>query len=216
MRRNRGYPGAMNINKIAPLVILTVGLGTALTPAYSQEDAIGVTMPIPEGWRTETIPFPLSFAPDLPYVGVEELRFSPGMFDAESEQFWTYAFVWWVNANGPHDVESLAKYLENYFQGLAVSVAESKEFEVGKADFTSALEANDDGSFQGHANTFDAFVTGESVRLNIHGRAWTCPDTERMIVFFALSPQAPDHAVWNDLTAIREGIECPATKSTAE
>src|SRR5688500_2734436 len=47
--------------------------------------------PVPAGWRTETIPFPLGFAPTLPYTGIEELRFAPGMFKAGSDDFWTYA-----------------------------------------------------------------------------------------------------------------------------
>src|SRR5688500_6206534 len=48
------------------------------------------------GWRTETIPFPLPFAPELPHRGLVELRFSPGMFKADSEELWTYSFVWWL------------------------------------------------------------------------------------------------------------------------
>src|SRR5262249_653024 len=39
--------------------------------------------PLPEGWRSETIPFPLDFARDLPLEGVEELRFAPGMFKTD-------------------------------------------------------------------------------------------------------------------------------------
>jgi len=40
----------------------------------------GFRWPVAEGWRKETIPFPLEFARDLPFSGVEELRFAPGMF----------------------------------------------------------------------------------------------------------------------------------------
>ena len=36
-------------------------------------------LPTPEGWRTETIPFPLEFAPEIKYEGLEELRFALGM-----------------------------------------------------------------------------------------------------------------------------------------
>jgi hypothetical protein len=38
----------------------------------------------PAGWRTETIPFPLEFAPSIAHAGVEELRFPPGFLDPES------------------------------------------------------------------------------------------------------------------------------------
>lgn len=54
-------------------------------PSEAQAVAADFTLPIPEGWRTETIPFPLEFAPELSYEGYEELRFSPGMFKAGDE-----------------------------------------------------------------------------------------------------------------------------------
>src|SRR5262245_24178101 len=41
----------------------------------------GFDWPVPAGWKHETIPFPLGFAPGLPFHGVEELRFAPGFFD---------------------------------------------------------------------------------------------------------------------------------------
>src|SRR6187402_1986296 len=52
--------------------------------------------PTPAGWRSETIPFPLDFAPSLPYRGTEELRFAPGFFEPTSETYFTYSFVWLV------------------------------------------------------------------------------------------------------------------------
>ena len=54
------------------------------------------TFSAPKGWRSERIPFPLSFAPAMKYQGFEELRFGPGMFQPESETYWTYGFFWWL------------------------------------------------------------------------------------------------------------------------
>ena len=74
------------MNASTRLPIILIAAFAALTiPATScgQELAeIPFSMPTPEGWRTETIPFPLEFAPELEYEGLEELRFAPGMFDA--------------------------------------------------------------------------------------------------------------------------------------
>jgi hypothetical protein len=61
------------------IVILLV-----LVPSFAaadEDDYLPFYMPVPDGWRTETIPFPLDFAPELKYEGVEELRFSPWMFE---------------------------------------------------------------------------------------------------------------------------------------
>lgn len=178
------------------------------TVAAEPEASLPFSMPIPEGWRTETIPFPLGFAPDLPYVGLEELRFSPGMFDAESEQFWSYAFIWWVNLDSETNADSLSIYLDSYFHGLADAVAESRELEISDAHFASSIEATEGESFSGYAETFDAFVTLEQVTLNIRGDVFPCPDQERLVLFFALSPQDVEHAIWDDLDAIRTGFSC--------
>ena len=56
------------------------------------------TFPTPPRWRTETIPFPLEFAPELAYVGLEELRFAPGMFKAGAEDFWKSKSGWFITA----------------------------------------------------------------------------------------------------------------------
>ena len=69
----------------------------AAEPAPAPEPATtAFDWPIPDGWRGETIPFPLGFAPELAYQGVEELRFPPGFLDPGASHFWSYAFVWIV------------------------------------------------------------------------------------------------------------------------
>ena len=59
------------------------------------------TWPAPTGWRKETIPFPLDFAPSLPYRGVEEVRFAPHFFDAPAETYFTYSFAWILDDRAP-------------------------------------------------------------------------------------------------------------------
>lgn len=62
----------------------------ATSPAPAQEEgAVAFDWPVRDGWKGETIPFPLGFAPDLPYRGVEELRCPPGFFEPNSSHFWS-------------------------------------------------------------------------------------------------------------------------------
>ena len=163
------------------------------------------SMPVPGGWRTETIPFPLSFAPDLPYEGVEELRFAPGMFEANNETFWSYSFVWWIRDQDPTDAASLSVHLQAYFRGLAAGVAN-----VEQATFEVALEESGDNGVVGTANILDSFSTHQQVRLNVHIQRLPCSTVGRQLVFFALSPQSRDHSVWEELGTIRTGVECLA------
>ena len=142
------------------LLVLVLLLLTSGWTGGQESPPVPFLLPTPDGWRTETIPFPLPFAPDLQYVGLEELRFAPGMFDPESEDSWTYAFVWWLPLGTAIDRETLESDLEAYFRGLTQAVAESGDFDPGNPSFVSRvreLDAPDGGNrrFQGQFETFE-------------------------------------------------------------
>src|ERR1700760_3139406 len=80
----------------------------------------------PEGWRKETIPFPLEFAPSLKHKGLEELRFAPGMFKPGAPDFFSYAFVWWLEGEPPPAASALESELPVYFRGLCDAVGKDR------------------------------------------------------------------------------------------
>ena len=195
------------------LLLLTLTPGAA--PA---DEPLPFTLPVPDGWRTETIPFPLEFAPELDYEGLEELRFSPGMFNAESEDFWSYGFVWWVPLVTKIDAESLSSDLETYFRGLSRAVAASNGFDASQATYRATMDAVTSGDgghpvFRGEAETLDAFVTREQVKLNVRVELVACPQQQRLAALFELSPQPAEHEVWKVLAQIRGGFACTAPDS---
>ncbi len=194
-------------------LLVLVLLASAAGPASGQEPGtLPFTLPTPEGWRTETLPFPLSFAPELEYTGLEELRFSPGMFDAESEQFWTYAFVWWIPLGTELKPAKLAADLEAYFRGLARAVAASQEFDPGELTVSARAEAlpsaDAAGPFHLEVEAYDAFVTRGPVRLGGRVEVVRCSAQQRQAVVFEFSPQPESHGVWSTLGSIREGFRC--------
>lgn len=167
----------------------------------------------PPGWRTETIPFPLGFAPTLSYSGVEELRFAPGMFKPESEDFWTYAFVWWLAGNVRLDAAKLNADLERYYDGLSQAV-EGEDFDPRKAATTSKLtpiEPGDDGAsgeshWAGSVSAYDAFATHARVELRIDVQASRLEELDRTAVTFLVSPQPANHEVWAQLGRLRDAL----------
>lgn len=194
------------------LLLLVPILGSAAF-AEDTEDVLPFHLPVPEGWRTETIPFPLSFAPELKYEGLEELRFAPGMFDAEKDDFWSYAFVWWIGSDSKLDAAGLSSDLEAYFRGLALAVAKQGGFEPVAPIFSAkinetAAKAGENRLFRGEVETLDAFVTRESVHLQVRIEIVPCDKQKRLAVHFSLSPQPASHGVWETLTAIRQGFQC--------
>ena len=89
-------------------------------------------LPAPDGWGKETISFPIEFAPDIPYVGTEELRFTPGWGNAKTEEYWSYCFLWMINDDAQVDGATLGKHLKSYYDGLVGRNIVSRKIEQSK------------------------------------------------------------------------------------
>lgn len=183
-------------------------------PGRAQDPvAVPFFLPTLEGWRTETIPFPLEFAPELEYEGLEELRFSPGMFEEGSEDFWSYVFIWWVPEQTPFNTEQLQVDLERYFRGLTAAVAEAREFDPGEPNFKVQLEATESSTpehlqLKGTAATYDVFVTRKPIQLGIRIDFIECPSQGQVAAFFQLSPQPLDERIWEVMDTMRQDFRC--------
>src|SRR6185295_3732816 len=86
------------------ILVLTILSLFAIT-TYGQETApdfdghaweAPYTLPIPKDWAVERFPIPISFAPQIPYKGVEDIRFTPGWGNVKSDEYWSYAFLWYL------------------------------------------------------------------------------------------------------------------------
>jgi len=161
---------------------------------------------VPKGWRTETIPFPLEFAPALKHRGFEELRFSPGMFKPDAPDFWSYAFVWWLEGEPAPSGGVLESEFALYFRGLS-EAAGAKKYSFDVSRFKAHLHAAGD-SIVGQIDTYDAFKTGKPLTLNVQLRARRCGKNTALVV--ALSPANPRAAIWNDLNELAATFRCPA------
>lgn len=195
------------------LFALVLVLGFFAGAVQAEELEIPFFLPAPEGWNTETISFPLGFAPELDYKGFEELRFTPGMFKQDQDDFWAYVFVWWIPADTEISAAQLQKDLDAYYHGLNHTKNEGREGQPEIPAVHSVVNAVDtpEGEplrFTGTIDTFDSFVTQEPISLNFRAEVIACAAQGRVAVFFELSPQPTTHAVWTDLQKIREGFRC--------
>jgi hypothetical protein len=199
---------------MSPRRVFAIGAALALVglSAMTEEGAPApFSLPTPEGWRTETIPFPLGFAPELDYTGLEELRFAPGMFTVGAEDYWTYAFVWWVPLENNPGIERLQTDLETYFFGLTRVVARGNGFDPGNPTYEAKLNAIDESRpdrLRGRVLTFDAFAARKPVELKLRVENLPCEEQGRRALIFLLSPQAEGHEVWTRLESIKDGFRC--------
>ncbi|MBI3548398.1 MAG: hypothetical protein HY078_05015 [Elusimicrobia bacterium] len=189
--------------KTIPLILLAVLTimklnAAALPPAAAH----GFAWPAPAGWKTETIPFPLDFAPALKHKGVEELRFMPGFRDLKAEGYWSYAFLWWIE-DAPPDAKTLGDELLVYFRGLCDAVG-GKKRKFDPTGYKVVLGASGEAKVE----TYDPFVTGQAITLNARHRTLKCDAEKRNAVLVALSPRPFADPVWKTLDDRLSEFKC--------
>ncbi|MFL5348052.1 MAG: hypothetical protein ACJ8AT_24945 [Hyalangium sp.] len=201
------------------LIMALLFASEALAQKEPPAPEVPFALPTPEGWRTETFTLPPEFAPKLPYRGLEELRFSPGMFKPGSEDFWSYAFVFWLEGEVPFTAEQLNADLKTYFEGLSRAVEEKNtQFDPHAATVTAHLteaKASQEGQqrFEGKVDAYDPFKTHKPLTLNLRVQVFRCAAQGRTVAFFQASPQPMTHKVWGQLERIREGFRCSKARN---
>ena len=160
-----------------------------------------------EGWASETFDLPPDFALDLPR-GSESLRFAPGWRDPSSENFWSYAFVMWIDEAAP-DAERIQGLLEDYYNGLLSVFPSSKYGEISIKPAQVTVERTAANRFEAQMRVIDAFATFEPIDIRVVIE--TVPDTdENSSVRFQISQQPKEHEIWRSLEAAAESIESQA------
>ena len=176
------------------------------------------SMPAPEGWGKERMEFPLGFAKDLDHQGVEELRFAPGMFKADDPDYFSYAFLMWLEGSVSFEPQALEKDLLKYYKGLCASVAGSRKLTLDLAMISVKVERQEKKGRLGgeeadfcHARIdwYDPFVTGKP--LTLHVELWSRPaDAKKRSCLFAIaSPKEKSAPIWTALRKIQDGFTCP-------
>jgi len=183
---------------------------SAAPPTQSTSSAPSLEWPVSAGWKHETIPFPLEFAPGLPFRGTEELRFAPGFFQPDSSTFWSYAFAWSLENPPTFDAPTLSPVLREYFSGLALAVGKDK-YPMDPERFAVELAPGIEGGqkvLAGHVRTYDPFTTGQPIELNLEARLRDGPQGGPPVLTFLLSTRPFDDAVWDELRACEGTLRC--------
>jgi hypothetical protein len=158
--------------------------------------------PVPVGWRSEVIPFPLEFAPAIPHRGLEDLRFPPGMFDPSSPDYWSYTFAWHTDDAAELDAGALGRELTAYFAGLIAAV-DTKE-RIAAADRERiAVRATRTGKdrFAITAHVYDAFKTAAAVDLEGTATRRACGTGRALWTFVLARPATATRAKLDALAA---------------
>jgi hypothetical protein len=197
--------------------LLAVLLLTSSTPGQPEKKPQLAT---PMGWKTETISLPPGFAQDMKWKGVEEIRFAPGMFKADSDSFFSYALLFWLPAEHKVDAKTMQQELLAYYCGLAKAVLGENKQNVDFSAFTLTIKdaAEKTGkrksgepfaAFVGELKWTEPFVTKKPQTLRVEIQTWHCEKQKHHCVFLCVSPQPERAEVWKAMREIRDGCTCP-------
>ena len=202
------------MKKIGLLVLALAGFSLSAAQPLMQQQFV-IKKPTPK-WFGERIALPpKGFAPDLGLKGVEEILFAPGMFKADQPDFFTYVFLFAVEAKPVLTAEVLQKELLTYYVGLSkarlrnpgldtskfsVNVRKMKHFEKKpKGSFDVA-------SFTATVNWIEPFATRKFQTLHFELQTWKFAGSPHQYLFVCASPQPRDKAIWNTLREIRGSV----------
>ncbi len=156
-------------------------------------------------WAKEIFTFPLNFAPELSYEGIEEAHFPKGWRKTESPEFWSYAFVWNINQSKGLTAATLENDLQLYFDGLTNVVNKEKDRVLPKtvARFQQKGKGNDIPTFTGTIRIFDTFVTQKSMTLTVLVEKHYCEQKKESFLLCKFSPQEFGGEIWLELDKIK-------------
>jgi len=166
-----------------------------------KKEKVNNLIDLDENWGKEAFPFPINFAPDIPYRGLAEVRFPPkGWRDPKHPNFWSYTYVWDVELTREVTSDELSENLVTYFNGLNESKDDMTKtkavlIKIGKDNLTT--------HFTGTVEIYDRFATHKRITLNVLIESNYCPQRQKTQIFFKFSPKDLTHATWKMLKSIK-------------
>ena len=180
---------------------------SSCAPLFSNaQETIDLLLHIDEPWRSEQLSFPIHFAPSINYKGIEEVRFAKGWSAPDSDEFWTYTFLWYLDEDPKITASAIEDDIEAYFNGLMNLV--SKESDIPDSNVVFVKDANSINTYTGKAKIYDAFFNKDIQELNIKAIVDYCSKKKKHTVLFTFSPKEFDHDIWKTLDTISLTVDC--------
>jgi len=200
------YFPLMKTRPVISSIILALGFIFFAFTANGQESKPEI-LKGPSNWEFERFPLPPSFAPQITYKGFEELRFAPGMFNKDSADYFSYAFVAQLDSATYLGEKEVKNYLEYYFKGLCGSTARDRKLSIDTTQISAIVKRLKGGNlystrYEATVNLFGVFTDGAPVKLNMEILVSNSPKKEKTAAIFLASTQAKNEPIWKTLHGI--------------
>jgi len=165
-----------------------------------------------KGWDVERFLIPISFAPAIPYKGVEDIRFTPGWAKKTTNEYWSYAFLWYLDGSPAFDAKTIENNFKAYYTGLIKVNTDSskiadKLFPVTSSIKSRATEKGDLKSFEGSVTMLD-YMSKQPITLNVVIHIRSCAGKDKTFVFHEISPMPYSDDVWKKLHQLWINFKC--------
>jgi hypothetical protein len=168
---------------------------------------------VPKGWTVERIPFPIEFAPGIPYKGFEELRFAPGWEFTANEEHWSYGFLWWLEGKPNISAEVLQQNLNTYYFGLLSRNIRKRNIPAAKVISPVATikkietAPGDTETYRGTISMLDYLdIMHNTITLNCLVHKKDCNTHTALI--YEISPKPLEHKIWQQLNNLEDSFRC--------
>ncbi len=187
-------------HRLLIIVLLFISL-----PGLAQEQEPEAITVANDTWGQEFFKFPLRFASNIDFEGMEDARFPKGWGDVNSPEFWSYAFAWKINADKPLTETDMEINLQYYFDGLlTIDLARTDLTILQKtsAIFIQKETSSEDMFYTGKIKTYETRFTKKPMTLHVQAEQHYCEQTEETIILFRFSPKGFEHTIWSKLAEV--------------
>lgn len=176
-----------------------------------RREATAVILKGPEEWRLETFPVPPGFAPGVKLKGSEEVRFSPGMYQPDSPQYFTYIVAMTTEGTAPFGGAELKDFLEQYFRGLLTGRAQRQGKTIDPAEIQATILPSVEGAaaapLRADLSIVDAFTDGRKTTLHVDAYVHPRPAVEKTCLILLISASPRESDTWKNLREVGRAAE---------
>jgi hypothetical protein len=146
--------------------------------------------------------------------GMDDLRFPPGWRDQGSDEYWSFAYLLWLDGGQPIDIPILQDNLKLYYEGLIGNAVARDHIPADKLVPVQvklkkiATEGDDKETYTGTIEMLD-YMAQKPMTLNcvVHVKK-SCAGQGQIPIVFELSPKAFGQGIWEELTHMGHSFRC--------
>lgn len=172
-------------------------------------------LPLPDGWRSEESYVPGPNSVHLGLRAIEDIRFPPGWGVAGSEEYWSVAYLFWLDGGQKIDASVLQRNLKTYYDDLIAGALIRRNVNVPPGTVKPVqvtiqklrAEPDDLETYSGTIAMFD-YLGKKPMTLNYLVHLKSCADPGHVPLFLEISPQPFGHPLWAKLKEVKQKFVC--------